>query len=222
MPQIDRQKLRAFVRKLDEGAIYELLDRAIELLPASKLATLVDGYASPDTLKGDGASKETLLSQVRDFHASALRGDHYDAFAVNSRNYTSKSRGTQRFIADFHRHLDACIAASRKQATRQHAKESFELLFDLLRQIDECRIDIVFFADEAGAWQVNVRWPKVLPAYARCLSAAADPEEFATGIARVMETLSPWERDTTLPLVRKSATKQQNAALQRRLPARRR
>ncbi len=42
------------------------------------------------------------------------------------------------------------------------AKEGFEILFSLLHKIDESPDDIIFFADEAGEWQVGVEWEKVL------------------------------------------------------------
>ncbi len=34
----------------------------------------------------------------------------------------------------------------------------FEVIFSLLRHIDECTDDILFFADEGGSWEVGVNW----------------------------------------------------------------
>jgi hypothetical protein len=75
--------------------------------------------------------------------------------------------------------VPAQAAQSRQEVPRS---EAFDVIFGLLDRIDECREDIVFFADEAGAWQVGVRCEKVLPPWLKVLSATAEPEEFAQRI----------------------------------------
>jgi hypothetical protein len=55
-----------------------------------------------------------LLEEVRKFHAASLRGDYYDGFDVNSRNFMAKSEGTEVFIAEFAQFLGKCIRAVEK------------------------------------------------------------------------------------------------------------
>ncbi|MGH9893875.1 MAG: hypothetical protein ACREA0_18205 [bacterium] len=43
--EIDRDKLRAAIRKLDDEYVFYLLDDAIDLLPQSKVLKLVDQYS---------------------------------------------------------------------------------------------------------------------------------------------------------------------------------
>ncbi len=50
---------------------------------------------------------------------------------------------------------------------------AFDILFGLLDYIDQGNDDVIFFADEGGAWQVDVAWAKVLPSCFRVLSATA-------------------------------------------------
>lgn len=50
------------------------------------------------------------------------------------------------------------------------ARQAFDLLFDLLYQLDQFEEDILFFVDEAGSWQVGVDWRRVLPAWLTSLS----------------------------------------------------
>ena len=55
-PPIDRDKLRVFVRQLDNADLLVLLDRAIDLLPKTKLPKLIKGYARPADLRPDHRS----------------------------------------------------------------------------------------------------------------------------------------------------------------------
>lgn len=91
-----------------------------------------------------------------------MAGRYYQSFNVNSRNYMEKSRGTETFIAEHSRLVDACLRAERA-GDLETAAEELELLIGLMREIDRCERDIVFFADEAVAWQVGVLWDRVLP-----------------------------------------------------------
>ncbi len=45
---------------------------------------------------------------------------------------------------------------------------------------------IVFFADEAGSWQVGVDWREVLPAWFKCLRQTAEPEEYARSVVGIV------------------------------------
>lgn len=49
-------------------------------------------------------------------------------------------------------------------------REAFELLLPLCRLIDEGSERVVFFADEAGSWQLDVDWRAMLSAYFGCLA----------------------------------------------------
>lgn len=112
------------------------------------------------------------------FHADSLAGRYYESFAVNSKSFMDQSLGTERFIAELERLVTRCTRAASK-GSRGPVRHAFELLFALLRHIDECEDDVIFFADEGGAWQMGVDWKNVLPAYFRCLAETAGPEEFA-------------------------------------------
>ena len=63
----------------------------------------------------------------------------------------------------------------------------FDILFGLLDRIDNCREDIVFFADEAGSWPVGVQWEKVLPPWFKAMSATASPDEYAQRVVGLLK-----------------------------------
>ncbi|MEW6751818.1 MAG: hypothetical protein AB1505_12700 [Candidatus Latescibacterota bacterium] len=93
---------------------------------------------------------------------------------MNSKNFMNKSAGTEAFIAEFDRLAGKCVRAAAK-GPRAPVRQALELLLALLRRIDEDPDRVVFFADEAGSWQVGVNWREVLPAYgsqATCAVAA--------------------------------------------------
>ncbi len=163
---IDRQKVLAAIRRMGSEYVFYMLDDAITLLPQTKLRRLIKQYLNPAELRPDGARKENLLADVKAFQKASLTGKYYQAFAVNSKNYTEKSSGTLAWIADCRRVLERCVAQSKKEDPATVC-QAFEIIFSLLSKIDECTDDILFFADEGGSWQVGVDWENVLPSRVR-------------------------------------------------------
>jgi hypothetical protein len=91
----------------------------------------------------------------------------------------------------------------------------------LRRRIGEDPDSVVFFADEAGSWQLGVDWRSALPAYFQCLADGAPAEEFAREVDRTISDFADYERPKLLAAARRVANAEQKAAL-RRLPARER
>ena len=143
-----------------------------------------------------------------------------DACIRNSKNSTQKSEGTEAFIAECDRLLRKCIRATDK-GPRARMREAFELLFALPRRIDECRDDVIFFADEAGSWQVGVDWRSVLPAHFRCLAEVVSADDFARAVDWTISEFADYERPRHLAVDLRVANAEQEAAL-RRLPVRER
>ena len=210
--QIDRDKLRAAVRRMRSDYVFYMLDDAITLLPESKLRKLIAHYLNPVELRPGGAGKENLFADVETFQKASLTGKYYQAFAVNSGNCTEKSSGTLAWIADCRRLLERCVAQAKKEdpATVGHA---FEVIFSLLSQIDACADDIVFFADEGGSWEVGVDWESVLPAWFKVLSATVGPAEYAQRIATTLKCHNEHGRVKMLAVARRIATPTQRQAL---------
>jgi hypothetical protein len=142
------------------------------LAAREELGALVGDMVRLDKLAEGKRGAAPLLDEVRKFQEASLRGEYYDSFDVNSKNCMQKSEGTENFIADFDKLMGLCVRAAAK-SPRTQTREAFGLLFDILRRIDDSPDDVVFFADEAGSWQVGVDWRSVLPAYFRCLADVA-------------------------------------------------
>ncbi|HEX8706345.1 MAG TPA: hypothetical protein VF815_46350 [Myxococcaceae bacterium] len=215
MPEIDRDKLRARLRKLGDEDVFYLLDEAIDLLPPAQLATLVSRYIDVKEFRpdpGTACAKQSLLADTQGFDARSRAGHYYESFNVNSRNCMETSAGTRAFIADCRRLLDRCVAAA-AQGEPAEPRASFELIFALLRYIDECHDDVIFFADEGGSWQVGVDWAKVFPAWFRVLSLTAAPEEFAQAVLKAVDDFAGFDRDTHFATARKLGTADQRRAL---------
>ena len=217
---IDLERLRVALRRLSRGDLLIIAERATELVPRAKQRALVGDFVRLDRLAGRKSRAAPVLDEVRTFREASLRGDHYEGFAVDSRNFTQKSEGTEEFIAEFDRLVGKCIRAAEK-TPGPPLREAFDLLFGLLRHIDEGHDDVVFFADEGGSWQLGVDWRAVLPAYFRCLAASASPEEFAREVDRTIKSFAEYERPRHLTAARRVASAEQKAALQA-LPAARR
>lgn len=209
---IDRDRLRAHVRRLHKRELLQLLDRAIDLVPDTRLAALVEGSVAPGKLRPDGGSARRLLKSVEVFREASLRGDYYEAFDVNSKNFMEKSGGTETWFAECERLFVRCAAAAKKRPDRD-AREAFEILFGLLRNIDRGDDDIVFFADEGGSWEAGVDWRDVLPRYFDCLAATAQPDEYARAATSVIEAFVAYDRDRYLRAARSCANPAQKKAL---------
>jgi hypothetical protein len=211
---IDREKLRAAIRKLGDEYVRYMLDDAIDLLPPSKLCKIAGQYLDLKRLRPDAptAAKATLIEEVGRFAKASLAGEYYESFGVNSKNYTEQSAGTSAWISTFHRLLDRCVTDA-KQGDPAEVRQAMDTLFCLLDRIDECRDDIIFFADEAGSWQVGVDWARVLPAWFKVLSVTAQPEEYAQRITGMLANHYNYGRDKMLTVARRLATPPQRKAL---------
>jgi hypothetical protein len=214
---VDLEKLRVALQRLSRGHLLIVAERAIELVPRAKLGMLVEDFIRLDDLAKAKSGAAPILAEVRKFHEASVRGDYYESFGVSSKNFMDKSEGTETFIAELDRLVDKCIRAAEKGPHRP-VREAFELLFGLLRRIDEGNDDVIFLADEAGSWQVGVDWRTALPAYFRALAATAPPEEFAREVDRTIKDFSDYERPRLLTAARRVASAEQKAAL-RALPA---
>jgi hypothetical protein len=212
--EIDRDRLRAAVRKLGDDYVRYMLDDAIGLLPPAELHKIAKKYLDLRRLRPDPekATEATLLADVRLFEKASLAGEYYESFGVNSRNYTQKSAGTSSWIAAFRRLLDRCVASVTKENPAE-VREAMDILFGLLNLIDEGNDDVIFFADEGGSWQVGVDWARVLPAWFKVLSISAAPEDFAQRVTALLSRHYRHGRDKMLAVARRTATPPQRKAL---------
>lgn len=209
---VDHERLRAALRQMSRGQLLIIAERAVELLPAPDLPHLVADMVLVPVREDALADTASLLDEVRKFHAASLRGEYFQDFDVNSKNCTEQSKGTDAFIAEFDRLTGKGMRAV-EQGSHDEVRTAFELLFSLLRRIDEAPDRIVFFADEPGSWQIPVNWPAVLPAYFRCLAAGATGEDYAIGVERAISDFCHHGRPDLIAAAQREANDDQRAAL---------
>ncbi len=211
---IDRDKLRAVLRKLGHETVFYMLADAIDLLSPAKLHQIARKHLDVTRLRPDGESrtKAKLLAAVKAFDQASRAGEYYESFMVNSENYSAQSTGTTAWMAEYHRLLDRCVAEEQKRKPGD-VREAFDILFGLLDRVDECNDDVIFFADEGGAWQVGVDWERVLPPWFRVLAATAAPAEYAERITALLERHYDRGPDRMLDVASMAATPEQRQAL---------
>lgn len=199
--------------------VFYMLDEALDMLAPGKLAKLVAQYVPLDRVRPDGgtlATHRSLLDDVRGFDAASRAGRYYESFDVSSRNCMEKSVGTCAFIAECRRLIDRCVAQTKRSAAPE-TRVAFEVIFRLLRHIDDGHDDVVFFADEGGSWQVGIDWRAVLPAWFRCLARVAEPEEFAEAVVDIVDAFEPQARGRLFAAAGRVARRAQRAALEARV-----
>jgi len=210
--KLDVEKLSKALRRLRKQELLDLLDDALEMLPQSKVEALVEDYVDLDKLRPSRLLQGQLLAEVKRFEMSSLAGDYYESFNVNSKNYMDKSEGTESWIDECHRLLNLCEIHAESGDPAEEC-EALEIVFSLVRSLDEEPDEIIFFADEAGAWQVCVDWRKVLPVWFRCLSATTEPEEYARRVVEVVDRHDSFDRSKHFTAARKAGTPAQAKAL---------
>ncbi len=189
----------------------EILGRAFVALPSTKARWVFgDAVELAEVCEPRGKRTGQMLDEVKRFHSRCLSGHYYQDFAVNSRNFTHTSAGTQEWIAEMNRLFSRCAEAS-KEGRHPESRAAFDLLFDLMSQVDECRDDIVFFADEGGSWQVGADLDALLPAYFASLAATTEPAEFAERSLALIRELGDYDRGKYLRLARLATEKEREA-----------
>ncbi|HYO57918.1 hypothetical protein [Archangium sp.] len=207
--QLDLERFRSALRWLDHAALLTLLDRALERVPRKHLAEIAEGCLSLEEPRPATA----LVIDVRNFHEASHRGDYYESFGVNSKNFMQKSPGTQRWIAECKRLFERCVTEAAKTPPAD-LREALGLLMALLRSVDEGNDDIVFWADEGGSWAVSIDWGKVLPVWFQALAATTPPEEYAREALTAIKDFDSFDRDRHLQQARTAASPAQREALQ--------
>lgn len=209
---MDLRALHDSLGRLTRGELLIVAQRAAEMVPDAALPLLLGDLVElqPGSEATPGAA--ALLEAVRRFRAEGLSGKSYDSFDVNSRNCSEQSWGTDAFIAEFDRLVTRCVCEANTEPGQVTA-QAFEVLFSLLRYIDEGNDDVLFFADEGGSWNVGVEWSRALPAYFLCLAQSASAQDFAQGVNRVIADFAEDDRGRYMTHAWNVATAEQRASL---------
>lgn len=211
--RIDSGRLRAELRALSRGSLLIIAERAIELMPAAQLSTLLSDFVRVETGPTEANDAPVSLpDEVQMFCDAAMAGDYFETVEINNWGRQEQSEGTDAFIAEFHRLLHKCISAA-DQEVPVGAYESFEFLFGLLRHIDEGNDGVLFFADDGNSLDVGVNWRTALPAYFNCLAKTSSPEEFARTVVEAIADFVDYDRPRYTDAAREVASAEQRAAL---------
>jgi hypothetical protein len=180
--RIDRERLWWTMRGLDRGDLMQLLARALAEVPATRLESVFRDRAHPGDI---GARQDEPVDEVhvevKKFCDLARKGHFYEPVPYRG---SEQSRGTQEFVARCNVLFNRCVE-EHGRADPRDLRTAFELLLDLMRQIDDGE-EVVYFTDEAGSWQVGVVWTTVLPAYFSCHARTATKAQFQTMVERAL------------------------------------
>ncbi len=215
---IDSTVVRAELRTLSRGSLLVIAERAAEFIPADRLSALLGDFVK---LEGDTSKTmrpvAALFDDVREFFNAAMAGNYYEAVDINNRGRQEQSGGTDAFVAEFDRLLRRCILGA-NQGEFVGVRNSIELLFALLRHVDEGNDEVLFFADDGGSSNVGANWHSALPAYFKCLAATLPSAEFARTVVSTINEFVSYNRAHFLTAAHVVADDTQRAALGRLVP----
>jgi hypothetical protein len=205
---VDIEKLRAAIPKMSRGALLAIAERAIDLVPRTRLYALAGDMLTHDVAE---AERDTtlLLKEVRSFDKECRYGDFYEMVAPMDDD-AEKLKVARLVITEFQRLLRWCRIAA-KAGPSAPVLKAFDLLFNLLRIVDETIVQ--WPLDMRGLDAVGVDWGAVLPVYYRCLADTAPPGEFARSVDRVIRDFAEDDRPRHLASARRVASAEQKAAL---------
>lgn len=205
--RLDRQQLRQALGRLDQADLLDFLDEIMALVPDSELRDIGCRYVDLP----QGLTSANLLAEVRSFDAASRAGDFYEDFAVNSRNFSELSSGTQCWIDECER-LYRRIVAELPKLPPEDTREMLGLIIGLLHEVDDDN-DIAFWADEGGSWQVGIDWKELVTYWLKALAATAAPTDYARAVTDAINKFYGEERERYFRLARKHATPEQRRAL---------
>ena len=226
--QIDSNTLRAELQALPRGGLLLIAERAIELISVDQLGALLGDIVQinvdPTDAHPDDAGTvvvSSLLDEVRSFHDATMDGEFYEHVETNGGGRREQSRGTDAFVAEFDRLMRKCVGAPGlgiepgvRVSFEHGVRDCFELLFALLRHIDEGKDDVLAFSDDGSSRDVGVNWRVVLPAYFKCLAEteAPSPEESARAVGQVIADFVEHDWQRYMDAAHKAATDAQRIA----------
>ena len=227
--QSDFNTLRAELRALPRGSLLLIAERAVELVSVDQLGALLADIMQINVDPTDARSDDpatnvgtSLLDEVRSFHDGAMNGEFYEHVEINNTGRQEQSRSTDAFVAEFDRLMRRCVGAQSagiKQGVRVSfelgVRDCFELLFALLRHIDEGNDDVLAFSDDGSSLDVGVNWRVVLPAYFECVAEteAASPEEFVRAVDEAIAEFAEHERPLFMAAAHTTANDAQRIAM---------
>jgi hypothetical protein len=225
---IDSNRLRAELRTLPRGTLLLIAERAIELVTRDQLDALLGDIVQINVGPADARSDDSativvtsLLDEVRAFHDAAMDGAYYDV-EINNKGQPEQSGGTDAFIAEFDRLMRKCVGALEAdteprvgESLAREVRDCFELLFALLRHVDEGNDDVLFFSDDGSSLDVGVNWRVALPAYFQCVAEteATSPEEFARMVDEAIAEFAEYDRPRYMDAARTVANDAQRIAM---------
>lgn len=184
---IDLHRVNLALTTWDRDALHSLALDLLAAVPKTRQAAVLKRHLALDSLRAHPRPAQSALAEVKRFHEAALGREYFEPFQVNSKNYMSQSIGTQNFIAEYHRQAKQ-VAQQASAGADAQACEGFSLLLDLHSRVDDIE-DIIFLADEHGAWQIGCDWKALIPLWLSSLQRVSDPAHYADTVLEMVEGL---------------------------------
>ena len=90
---VDAERLRGALQRLTRRDLLVVLDRALVHVPKHRVHEIVEGFIAFDQLVVATGKSTRALDKVKAFDKASRRGEYYESFRVNSKNFREMSQG---------------------------------------------------------------------------------------------------------------------------------
>ncbi len=199
--RLDRARLRHTLRRgLGPDERYALLAHLLESLDDQTVARLARSWIRVDALWTD-EPEPALLEQVREFVASAERGDWLEDFHPERHKHTGQPDSTLAFACEYARLIEATLRAD-AEAPGRDTDQCLLLLAGLYRTIRECDIEVFHVLDDESVDLLVPSTEPLLKAWVPALARSSTAESFAAELQRVLRLTYSRAREALLDLAR--------------------
>jgi len=182
---INQKALFQFLAGQPADVLLGMLKNAYEVMDDDQRAEVIGSLAQqiPPTMQTVEVDPDEVLEEIEDFRAASLAGNHYEPFAINSKNWRHIPDGTREWFDDLGDLLADCVQLTR-QGQHGAAVECFAILWALILQMENGAK--IVFGDEIGGWMIPGDKKQHLRAYLESLAATATPEAFTQAVTPLL------------------------------------
>jgi hypothetical protein len=182
---------------------------------AHRIHEVVEGYVAFEQIVVPAGKRTRVLDKVKAFDEASRRGEYYESFGGNSKNFMEKSEGTEEWIAECERLLEEVASGSSPTASGTKGAKLSSSSSRFSGGSTKARTTSSSSPTKADLGRSARTGPRCSPRPFRCLSATAAPEEYAQLMNAIVTDFARHDAAKYMSRARGAAAREQKAVLAR-------